>query len=56
MLRDFVDLTLANEVEIAVLGKGDERTPTWLISLFERIQARASEPVRLGAAALMGTT
>jgi hypothetical protein len=51
-LEDFVDLTLANEIEIAAPGKGDP-VPTWLLDLVEQIQARASVAARAGAEALL---
>ena len=52
-LQDFVDLTLANEIEIAAPGSGDP-APPWLLDLVEQIQARASSVARLGVGAVLG--
>lgn len=52
-LQDFVDLTLANEIEIAGPASGDP-APSWLLDLVEQIQARASVPGRLGVEAVLG--
>jgi hypothetical protein len=51
-LRDFVDLTLANEIEIA-LPADDSPAPPWLLQLFQQTQTRASDRVRREAAALL---
>ncbi|HEX3567542.1 MAG TPA: hypothetical protein VHU17_19425 [Acidimicrobiales bacterium] len=53
-LQDFVDLTLANEIEIAALESGDP-APPWLLELVEQIQSRASAPARLGIVAVLGS-
>jgi hypothetical protein len=52
-LQDFVDLTLANEIEIAAPGRGDP-VPPWLLELVDQMQARASATARHGVAALLG--
>lgn len=52
-LQDFVDLTLANEIEIAAPGSGDP-APPWLLDLVGQIQARASAVARLGVGAVLG--
>jgi hypothetical protein len=52
-LQDFVDLTLANEIEIAAPGSGDP-VPPWLLELVEHMQARASATARGGVEALLG--
>jgi hypothetical protein len=58
-LRDFADLTLANELEIATDGGDGPRTastlPAWIAPLVERIQHRASPRARRGALALLAT-
>ena len=51
-LRDFVDLTLANEIEIA-LPSDDSPTPSWLVQFFEQTEARASDRARQEARALL---
>jgi len=51
-LQDFVDLTLANEIEIAAPASGDP-APPWLLDLVDQIQARASAAARLGVGALL---
>jgi hypothetical protein len=52
-LQDFVDLTLANEIEIAAPGSGDS-APPWLLELVGQIQTRASAAARLGVGAVLG--
>ncbi|HEX4245144.1 MAG TPA: hypothetical protein VHY77_06225 [Acidimicrobiales bacterium] len=54
-VRDFVDLTLANETEIAVLGR-EGAAPRWLLDLFDQSRRRASTAARRGAGALLGPT
>jgi hypothetical protein len=54
-LRDFADLTLANEFEITVLG-GNGDVPLWLLQLFEHIKTRASDFGRQGAGALLAAS
>jgi hypothetical protein len=53
-LQDFVDLTLANEIEIGAPTGGDP-VPPWLRELVEQIQARASIAARLGVEAVLGS-
>jgi hypothetical protein len=53
VMQDFVDLTLANEIEIAAPGSG-EPVPTWLHGLVDHMQAWASAPARRGVEALLG--
>jgi len=59
-LRDFVDLTLANELEIAIDGGGplgpSSDLPAWIGPLVEHIQNRASPRARRGALSLLGQT
>ena len=52
-LQDFVDLTLANEIEIAAPGSGDP-APPWLLDLVEQIQSRASAAAGLGVRTVLG--
>jgi hypothetical protein len=47
-LRAFIDITLANEADVAVVGPGVLEPPGWLLSLFEQIGARASRSVQDG--------
>ncbi len=59
LLRDFVDLTLANELEIA-LGSGAGGSapslspPAWIGPLVEQMERRASPGARRGALQLLG--
>ena len=52
-MRDFVDLTVANEVEIAV-SAGNPTEWTWLADFCKMTQHLASPPVFAGAAVLLG--
>ncbi len=47
-LRDFVDLTLANESDVGVIGSNSQEPPEWLLAMFERFQNLASASVREG--------
>ena len=47
-LRDFVDLTLANEFDVGVVGPKAAKPPEWLWTMFNHFQHLASEPVRDG--------
>lgn len=47
-LRDFVDLTLANEFDVGVVGPKAAEPPEWLWTMFNHFQHLASEPVRDG--------
>jgi hypothetical protein len=47
-LRDFVDLTLANESDVGLIGPDADEPPEWLVAMFEHFQHLASEPVRHG--------
>jgi hypothetical protein len=51
-LREFVDLTLANEFDVGVVGPDAESPPEWLLAMFGHIQHLASDPVREGFARL----
>jgi hypothetical protein len=41
-LRDFVDITLANEIEIA-LSADDSPAPSWLLQLLQQTQTQAGQ-------------
>jgi hypothetical protein len=47
-LRDFVDLTLANEFDVGVIGPRAAEPPEWLWAMFNHFQHLASQPVRDG--------
>jgi hypothetical protein len=47
-LRAFIDLTLANEADVGMVGPGVLEPPGWLRSLFEQIGTRASDSVQDG--------
>jgi hypothetical protein len=47
-LRDFVDLTLANEFDVGVVGPKAAEPPEWLGGMFNHFQHLASQPVRDG--------
>jgi hypothetical protein len=47
-LRDFVDLTLANEFDVGVVGPKTAEPPEWLRAMFNHFQHLASEAVRDG--------
>ncbi len=47
-LRDFVDLTLANEFDVGVVGPNAAKQPEWLIAMFNHFHHLASQPVRDG--------
>jgi len=51
-LRDFVDLTLANEIEIA-LPDDTSDPPPWIAPLVAQMEARASPEARRGARRLL---
>jgi hypothetical protein len=53
-LRDFVDLTLANELEIAVSASSGSEAPPWFIALMDQIETRASPAARHGVRARLG--
>jgi len=67
-IRDFVDLTLANELEIALVGSGTVRSgtagsdadagsskrPEWIGPLVAQMEKRASPGARRGARRLLG--
>jgi hypothetical protein len=44
-LRAFVDLTLANEADVARFGKATTKVPEWFASLVEQFGPVASRPV-----------
>jgi hypothetical protein len=44
-LRDFVDLTLANEADVAVVGAPSPKAPEWSVSLVRQFGPYASRPV-----------
>jgi len=52
-LRDFVDLTLANECEIAVVGAAAPTAPDWLVDLCAGFAGRAGPGVRHGVRRLL---
>jgi hypothetical protein len=47
-LRDFIDLTLANESDVGLSGLHGDEPPAWLLALFSNFRHLASEPVREG--------
>jgi hypothetical protein len=47
-LRDFVDITLANESDVGLAGSRVDGPPGWLLAMFETFGHLASEPVRRG--------
>jgi hypothetical protein len=52
-LRDFVDLTLANESDAGLVGPNADEPPEWLLAMFSHLQHLASAPVRDGFQLLM---
>ena len=55
-LRDFVDLTLANESDVGLIGTSNEEPPEWLLTMFERFQHLASASVQDGFGRLYSTS
>ena len=51
-LRDFVDLTLANECDVAV-GPGSDQAPDWFSSMVRQFRLVASPSVRHGCQVVM---
>ena len=47
-LRDFVDLTLANESDVGLIGTNNQEPPEWLLGMFKRFEHLASPSVRHG--------
>jgi hypothetical protein len=47
-LRDFVDLTLANETDVGLVGSNHREPAEWLLTMFEQFQHLASASVREG--------
>lgn len=47
-LRAFIDITLANEADVGMVGPGVLEPPGWLLSLFEQMGTRASHSVQDG--------
>jgi hypothetical protein len=47
-LRAFIDITLANEADVGMVGPGVLEPPGWLRTLFEQIGTRASHSVQDG--------
>jgi hypothetical protein len=47
-LRQFVDLTLANEYDVALVGPDSERIPVWFSSMIEQFGCLASPAVSAG--------
>lgn len=54
-LRDFVDLTLANESDVGLVGPVADEPPEWLVAMFEHFQHLASKSVRHGFQLLVST-
>jgi hypothetical protein len=52
-LRDFVELTLANESDVGVVGPNADTPPDWLLAMFTHFQHLASASVRDGFQLLM---
>jgi hypothetical protein len=55
-LRDFVDLTLANESDVGLVGPKANEPPEWLIAMFGHFRGLASRTVRDGFELLVSTT
>ena len=55
-LQDFVDLTLANEFDVGVLGTSSTEIPQWFVSMYSHLQHLASESVRRGLQCLDGVS
>jgi hypothetical protein len=53
-LRDFVDLTLANEFDVGVVGPTAAEPPEWLWTMFNQFQHLASQPLRDGFVSTAG--
>lgn len=47
-LRDFIDLTLANESDVGLIGTITGEPPEWLLTMFNHFQHLASASVREG--------
>jgi hypothetical protein len=47
-LRAFIDITLANEADVGMVGPGVLEPPGWLLTLFELIGRRASHSAQDG--------
>jgi hypothetical protein len=52
-LRAFIDITLANEADVGMVGPRVLEPPGWLLSLFEQIGTRASRSVQDGCKRLI---
>ena len=55
-LQNFVDITLANESDVGVIGSRSLEIPEWLVSLHSDIQHLASDSVREGFQSLVSRT
>ena len=55
-IRDFVDLTLANESDVGVVGTTTGEPPDWLLTMFRHFQHLASASVRDGFDRLTSTS
>jgi hypothetical protein len=55
-LRDFVDITLANEFDVGIVGPKANEPPKWLMAMFRHFQTLASGPVRDWFEPLVSTT
>jgi hypothetical protein len=53
-LRLFVDLTLANEYDVALVGPGSERIPVWFSSMIDQFGGFASPAVSAGCQRELG--
>ena len=53
-LRQFADLTLANECDVAFVGSGSERIPVWFSSMIEQFGCFASPVVSAGCQRELG--
>ena len=47
-LRAFIDITLANEADVGMVGPGVLEPPGWLLTLFEQIGRKASHSAQDG--------
>jgi hypothetical protein len=55
-LRDFVDLTLANESDVGLIGTNNQEPPEWLLAMFKQFQHLASASVREGFGRLVSAS
>ena len=54
-LRDFVDLTLANESDVGIVGRSSEGIPAWLTVMYRQFRHLASPSVSEGCQRLVAS-